>query len=48
MTVDQYMNQQVCFGGEWVTIGFLYEKLGDKAAGYWLAGYERNGGETRS
>lgn len=37
--VDDYLAQQVNYGGEWVTIGDLIERLGAEPAMMWLAGY---------
>ncbi len=45
MTVQDYLAQQVNYGGEWVSIGSLYSDLGDIAASNWLAGYRAGGGE---
>lgn len=46
MKASTYLSQRVNYGGEWVTIGWLYAEMGDRA-GSWLAGYERCGGVFR-
>lgn len=43
----QYLKQQVNYGGEWVSIGWLFLTLGDALAGRWLSGYEKAGNEIR-
>jgi hypothetical protein len=41
MKSSSYLEQLVNYGGEWISRGELYKRLGDKLAGAWLAGYDR-------
>ena len=47
MKAEDFLHQWVNYGGEWVTIGWLFKAVGDAPAGAWLAGYVRGGGEVR-
>jgi hypothetical protein len=39
MKAAEYLALEVNYGGKWVSIGWLTEKLGERDAAAWLAGY---------
>jgi hypothetical protein len=41
LRASAYLGQAVNYGGESVSRGELYQRLGDAQAGAWLAGYDR-------
>lgn len=45
MTASAYLNQWINCGGEWITVGELYNTSIRSHADAWLMGYARSGGE---